>query len=611
MSRVSNKHTKTLSVRGALRVTGRPFIDDFVARFVDRVFALDRLDTLYESLGHPQEAEAFVSKALEALGVRYDFDPEELGSIPESGPVVIVANHPFGAAEALMIADCVLARRGDLKILANSLLQRLPELDPLIIGVDPFETREASRRNLQPLREAIKWVELGGSLLVFPSGEVSHFRIRERRITDPAWKPSAANIARRASAPVVPIFVEGRNSLLFQVVGYMHPRLRTAMLPRELLNKSRKTVSLRIGAPVNAARLKGFASSSESINYLRARTYVLGDLSRGDRRSEGRQPSRDDFRDRPLDAPIPGHVLKEEFDALPDEQKLVRLGSLTAAYASAEQIPSTLRELGRLRELTFRQVGEGTGKSSDLDRFDHDYLHLYLWCADRHEIIGAYRFALVDETLSQFGKNGLYTYTLFKYRRHFLDELKNGIELGRSFVRPEDQRSHIPLMLLWKGIGKFVGMHPRYHRLFGPVSISNDYHPISRQFMVDYLLTNNSRSKLSRHVKPRSEFRPSHGLSRTSRELIRMGGLDTVSDIIGQIEHGERGVPILLRQYLKLGGLLLGFNVDPAFNQALDGLIMVDLTETSPKVLRRYMGKSESEKFFAHHAGGTTLKKAS
>ncbi len=593
-----------LSIRDELRVTGIKRLDAALGGAVDRVLALRRLDKHYQAIPQTRSAREFVRLALEEMDVGTEVAPGELEYIPASGPAVITANHPFGGIEGLLLANIILSRRTDLRILANVHLGRIAELRELFITVNPFEGKRASRENIQPLREAIRWVRDGGALLVFPSGEVSHFQFRRRCVTDPEWRPSVGHIVRRTGAPAIPAFVCGRNTWLFQLLGCIHPRLRTALLVREFLNKSHRRIRIRFGPPVSPKRSKAFSSSLQLARYLRLRTYSLSDLDGNARNAPlarltlaGKSPALV-----PIIEEVDPELLEAEFDALPIGQKLARNGKLQAAYASAAQIPNILAEIGRLREITFREAGEGTGECTDTDRFDTSYLHLFLWHREKKDIVGAYRFAPVDEILSDFGVRGLYTYSLFKYKRGFIDGLHDAIEVGRSFVRIEYQRSHAPLMLLWQGIARFLTQKPKYSRLFGAVSISNDYHPISRQFMVDFLQQNCFAENLARHVRPRSGVRRRLATFWHRNELADLSDIGAMSDVVGQLENGQRGVPILLRQYLKLGGLLLGFNLDRYFGDALDGLILVDLLQTDKAILQRYMGREESREFLRYHA---------
>jgi putative hemolysin len=301
----------------------------------------------------------------------------------------------------------------------------------------------------------------------------------------------------------------------------------------------------------------------------------------------------------PVAAPVAASLLKAEIEALPQEQRLVESGQYLIQYARAPQIPWCLQEIGRLRELTFRAAGEGTGKASDIDLFDAYYLHLFLWDREADAIVGGYRMGLADEILARYGKRGLYTQSLFKYGSRLLQTLNPAIELGRSFVRAEYQKSFSPLLLLWRGIGQFILRSPRYAVLFGPVSISNSYAPISRQLMVEYLRTNNSETELARHVKPRRPFRVER--SKVRNEVGDLKDIEHLSRVIAGIEHDNKGIPILLKQYLKLGGRLLGFSADDQFGDALDGLVVVDLRASEPRVLARYMGEEGAAAFFAHH----------
>ena len=299
---------------------------------------------------------------------------------------------------------------------------------------------------------------------------------------------------------------------------------------------------------------------------------------------------------------IPRAMVSAEIDALPPDQRLIDRGRFQVYCARAGQIPRALQEIGRLRELTFRAVGEGTGRCADIDPFDAWYLHLFVWDAQAASIAGAYRLGLVDEILARRGKRGLYTHSLFKYRTRVLEALSPAIELGRSFVRAEYQRSFAPLLLLWAGIGRFVERSPQYAVLFGPVSISARYAPASRRLIVEYLSAYSADTRLARHVKPRRPFRAAARLPAPDTAISAPGNIDELSRRIAQIEQDGKGVPVLLRQYLQLGGRLLGFNLDRNFADTLDGLIMVDLREVEETVMARYMGQEGTTAFRAYHA---------
>ncbi len=596
---VQRERAHPFRLNGALNFTRRRSVDRLLEHMVEKASALRVLDDMYQALPPIEGTDAFLQTVFDLFNIRPQWADDELAQIPATGAAVVFANHPFGALEGLMMAAMLRRVRSDVKILANYFLQRVPELDGLFIAVDPFGGGSAARRNVAPMKEALRWLQQGGLLVIFPAGEVSHLQLGSRSITDPAWHPTVARLARRAEVPAIPIYFHGSNSLLFQLAGLLHPRLRTALLPRELLNKRDRAVPIRIGAPISFAKIKGL-SDDEATAYLRMRCYTLGARNS---KENGRKTmvAMDSADGEPVADPVPTPLLQAEVAALPPQQRLDGSGTMQVIYARAGQIPWLLQEIGRLREEAFREAGEGTGRARDIDLYDAYYLHLFIWDSENSAVVGAYRLGLADEIVRNFGRKGLYTHSLFNYGRRLLDELNPAIELGRSFVRLEYQRSYTPLLLLWKGIGRFVAQHPQYRVLFGPVSISSDYQSSSQQLLVDFLRANNFLPRLARHVRPRRPFRGTVRHAPTF-DTAMAGDLDGLSELVSAIEHDQKGVPVLLRQYLKLGGHILGFNVDDQFNDALDGLIMVDLRQTDAKVLAKYMGREQAEQFRALHS---------
>jgi putative hemolysin len=539
------------------------------------------------------------------MGVTPVVSPEERAHIPEKGPTVVVANHPFGAIEGVILAEILRSVRPDVKIMANFLLERIPQLRELFISVDPFESRKAVRSNIRPIREAIRWVRTGGLLMVFPAGEVAHIHLKKRVIVDPAWNPSVGHIVSRSGASVLPVYFKGTNSPLFQMMGLLHPRLRTALLARELVNKQQKRIELKIGRRIRAKRLKRFSGSAEVIEYLRWRTYLLGNSVSG-KGVQGKRKLRALLqRPKRIIHALSPDTLQAEIDHLPTEQKLVESGDFEVWQAEADQIPQGLVEIGRLREICFREAAEGTGEPLDLDMFDTHYTHIFIWNRQSREIAGAYRLGRTDRILNQYGKGGLYTSTLFRTSRKFYKTIGPALEMGRSFVRTEYQKSYAPLLLLWKGIGHYILKHPQYRMLFGPVSISRDYSDISRRLIATTLLRHNSANEIASMITPK---RPP-----ALKKPMRLPGFDPkqsdrfcqdmeeVCSVIADIEMEQKSIPVLLRQYLNLGGRLLAFNIDHSFSDAMDGLILVDLIETDPKTLSRYMGKTGTAEFRAYH----------
>jgi putative hemolysin len=584
-------------LRGLIALTKTPLFG---------LLGLRRIDEVYADIPQGVTGQAFVDATLQAFRFSYRVSEEDLARIPESGPVVVVSNHPFGGLEGLILAGLLSTRRPDVKIMANFLLQRIPELAEFFIFVDPFGTGDATKQNIGPLKESLGHLRQGGILGVFPAGEVSHLQFKNRRpvVSDPAWSASVARIVRKTGATVVPVFFDGTNSRLFQLLGLVHPRLRTALLPREFLNKADRPIEARIGAPIPFSRLEQLCEGEDDadeliIRYMRMRSYLLAARGGKHRPRPKLFSPKAPARQEALIAAADPQLLADEIAALPPECRMFTSGEFSVICAEAEQIPLGLREIGRLRELTFRRVGEGSGKACDLDAFDRYYLHLFIWNEKSQEMVGAYRIGRTDEILSRMGQRGLYTDTLFVLKERFLRHISPALEMGRSFVRPEYQKSYSSLLLLWKGLARFVAQNPKYKILFGPVSITNEYKTASRQLIARYFKEQNALPELARLVRPRTPLKEQHWLKNAARTLVT--DLDDLAELLADIETDQKGLPVLLRQYLKLGGKLLAFNVDHEFADALDGLIVVDLVRTDRKQLERYMGKDGLARFLSFH----------
>jgi putative hemolysin len=559
-----------------------------------RMLSLSAINNLYaESLTYGDTRNYFAS-ILRVLNVGYQLTDEDAAKVPTSGPLVIVANHPFGAVEGPILGEILTRLRPDVRILGNHWLSEIPEMREWVIPVDPFGGEEAVRANIAPLKSCLRWLNGGGALITFPSGTVSHLQVRQGAVSDPPWHPTVAALARRSGATVIPAFFEGRNSNIFQLAGLIHPALRTALLPNELMRKTNSNVNVRIGRPIGPDKIARYPQDETLIEYLRWKTYML---QRRESPVRPRFVPRVQEQPAPIVEPVPGTLLGAEVERLPAHCRLCELGDLQVFIAEARQIPAVLREIGRLREVTFRAVGEGTGKAIDLDRFDEKYLHLFMWNKAKSEVVGSYRLGQVDEILEREGLPGLYTSSLFKFRSGFLERLGPSLELGRSFVRVEYQRKATSLALLWRGVGEFLVRNPRYKILFGPVSISRDYNDYSRRLMIEYLEANHWDDDFAPLVKAKNP--PRQRLDAGERKALSLvRDADDVSALISEIEDDNKGMPVLLRHYLKLNARILSFNVDPAFGHCTDGLIVVDLRTADTKMLKRFMG-DEGYAFYA------------
>ncbi|MEN8165036.1 MAG: GNAT family N-acyltransferase, partial [Acidobacteriota bacterium] len=565
---------------------------------LERVLGLKELDRQYLELPEGESVSAFLEAVFEQFDVRINIAADDMAKVPREGPTVVVANHPYGGIEGLALALLLLTIRPDVRILANFLLGRIPELRELFLLVDPFESVEAAGRSLAGLRQAHRWLAEGGLLVVFPAGEVASLDLRQRAVVDPPWAETVDRLISKAQCPVIPVYFAGHNGPLFQLAGLVHPVLRTAMLPRELLARRGRPLKVCIGSPVKYSDLRTFETGEARMNFLRRRTEILGE--RLPLSPKPTQPRKTPDLPAAIIDPVERSRLEAEVDYLPRKNLLAESGCQEVWIADGEHIPALLTEIGRLRELTFRDVGEGTGRELDLDHFDEIYQHLFVWHREDKEVVGAYRIGCTDTLLAEDGLEGLYTSTLFRYHTRLFDSMGTALEMGRSFIQPRYQKSFAGLLLLWKGIGRFVVQNPECTTLFGPVSISADYRSSSQQLMAAFLKQNTYHHPWCKWVHPRSPFkeRPSRVIRRGVGDLR---DLEDVSRFIAEIEADHKGMPILLRQYLKLGGRLLGFNVDPDFSDVLDVLVMVDLRETPVKTLARYMGSEGAAAFLAHH----------
>jgi len=578
---------------------------------VENLLAIDKINAVHRSLPAKQSVGDFCRHCLKTLGIEYALTEREIARIPSCGPLVIVANHPFGGVEGIILAEVLLQIRPDVRILGNYLLTRIPALASNIIPLDPFNPKKSARINASSLKEAIRWVAGGGALLTFPAGEVSHLCLRSARVKDVPWSPHIAGIILKTKAKVLPVYIHGRNSVLFNLMGTIHPRLRTMLLPREVLNKKEKLIELSMGSPMSWRKLADFESSRKAAEFLFLNTYFL--KHRKARRA-WRPPlyivSHNKTKaQKSIIAPVPKALLLKEIQALAADNRLVDQKEYTVYMTTAEMSPAIMGEIGRLREVSFREVGEGTGLSLDIDAFDNHYLQLFLWDNAAQEIAGAYRMGQTDVILKQNGPDGLYSTTLFNYKSKFFDHLNNALELGRSFIRMKYQRKFGCLSILWRGIGEFVARNLQYRHLYGPVSISQSYHIISRNLMVAFLSRHSMDPDMAHLVKPRRPVRLLNSIKRAATfTMLERDAIEDISMLVSEVEKDNKGVPTLIKHYLKLNGQFLAFNLDKAFADVIDGLIWVDLLKTEPKIQDRFMSPGGAMAFQKFHSQEQFIK---
>lgn len=532
----------------------------------------------------------FVDKILETIGVSIDFDEDDLRNIPKTGGFIAIANHPYGGIEGLALVKLLCMVRPEAKVMVNFILKKIPNLSEFFVAVNPFENVQHSS-SISGLKATFDLLQSGTPIGIFPAGEVSTFSLDKQEITDRLWHPVVGKLIARAKLPVVPIYFHGNNGVLFNILSFIHPTLRTAKLPSEFLNKQGLKIKVRIGKPINIEDISYKNNTNKLLDFLRARTYALG---------TGLDEERKLFN------PINLFKIKKKPEQIIEEtdrnkilQEVEQLESFRVWVEKKYEvyitptvnIPNILREIGRLREITFREVGEGSNKKIDLDNYDIYYNHLFIWDKELQNIVGAYRIGKGDEILDTMGRRGFYLSELFKIKEPFYPILRKGIELGRSWIRKEYQQKPLPLFLLWKGILKYLLDNPQYRYMFGPVSISNNFSKFSKSLIVDYITKNHFDYELAHLIKPKNKFKAD--LSAIDKDLLveTSDSLKDLDSLISDIESTHIKIPVLLRQYMNLNAKIICFNIDPKFSDCLDGFLLVD-TQNIPAEMLERIGKN-------------------
>jgi putative hemolysin len=561
-----------------------------LASFLMELMKINQVNDLFAQ-AQPKQGPEFVDAILKGCGIEIEFDERELRHIPKDGAFIAIANHPYGGIEGLILLKILTMARPDAKLMANFLLKKIPNLSDYFIAVNPFENVEHSS-SISGLKNTLELLNNGTPIGIFPAGEVSTFKLDKQEITDRLWHPVVGKIIAKAKVPVVPIYFHGNNGLLFNLLSMIHPALRTAKLPSELFNKQGQTIKLRIGKPIKVEDIPDNNNSAKLLNFLRAKTYALG--AGLDEEKKLFNP-RNLFKIKKLPEVIVPETaadkLETEVDKLRESYKVWTEKNYEVYITPTSQIPFIIREIGRLREITFREVGEGTNKATDLDEYDIYYHHLFIWDTEAKRIVGAYRIGLGDEIFYGVGKKGFYINELFKLKEQFTPVLKKSLELGRSWIRKEYQTKPLPLFLLWKGILKFVIDNPRYRYLIGPVSISNSFSQFSKSLIVDYINRNHFDHEMAQYVKPRKKFKVN--LENIDTDLLLSAGdsFKGLDNLISEVETHNMKVPVLLRQYLALNAHIISFNIDPKFADCLDGFLVLDLEQVPQDILEK-LGKN-------------------
>ena len=575
------KLIETEELLQAAKVNG--FAGESAAKFLMLLSRLRRINKIYADNCHKKGVE-FIDSMLGQLRTNYEFFEKDLDNIPAEGPFITVSNHPFGGIDGLLLIKLIASKRPDYKVIPNFLLKGIEPVRDNVFQENPYDNNLRTGTELSSLKEILIHLWNGSPVGIFPAGEVSGYNPELMGIYDQNWKFSYLKMIKRSEVPVVPIYFQGSNSRFFHFLGRIHPRMQKVKLPSELFTRKKKVIRVRIGSPIPVKEQNEFTDISRYGRFLRTKTYALGTalevkkfFNFGGRRLKRAQKIID---------PVSTHKIEAEIAAVIDEYSLFRNRDYVVICVPSIKIPNIMYEIGRLREITFRDVGEGTNQPMDIDEYDLYYYQLFIWDETYRKIVGAYRVGKGNEILQQYGIKGFYIQSLFRINRRFHTILSQSLELGRSFIIPEYQKKPLPLFILWKGILYFLLKNPEYRYLIGPVSISNRFSHFSKSLIIKFIKEYYYNEKFARHVKPRKRFRVPYQPIDTDILFENSNDINRLDKIIKDIETTQRNMPVLLKKYLKQNGKIIEFNIDPKFNDALDGLMILDLFDVPPDTIQ-------------------------
>lgn len=573
----SNDHK--LSLKYFLPKRGKLSLLRPLSPLLDLILGLGKLKKFYKKhdLAGTSFAQ-FLERYLKGLELQVNENSHLQSCMPKQGPLMVVANHPLGGPEGILLANLIYQQRQDVQVLVNKALSVFTELDSHFIYTNPFVAN--AKGNLQSLRKCHKVLASEGVLLLFPAGKVSASESEGEPIVDANWNPLIAKLQRKYDASVLSIHIEARNSKWFYKVGHVHPKLRAGLLVREMLNSYRKTITLSVGKAMNIR--KHISDDQQLTDFYRLRTYLLGEV---DKVQWPKSESHSQMED--LAKPQDPEVLIKELNGLPEDQCLVKYKSLSTYWLRGEQAPSVVEEIRRLREKCFRLMDEGSGKPSDGDELDFHYLHLLIFDNQTQQIVGAYRMGPTDD-LKDKGI-AVYLSEMFHFSEGFVNQTKPCLEMGRSFIIPEYQKSFHGLLMLFKGISTFVSEHVQYETLYGTVSLSKLYSPLSVYLIQRVLSEDDSSVQAFKYI----DYEVIYELEEYLR-LYEMN-IDVLDELIKGLEPDGKGLPVLVRQYHALGARFHCLGVDPNFAGTPGLLLSVHVPSAPERLLKLYMGSAQVE----------------
>ena len=573
------------------------FLGTFFGWMLMKVLKISTLNRIYNRNKHLSNLE-FLDGILDEFQIKFEIPEEDMKRLPKEGPYITISNHPLGGIDGILLLKLMIEQRSDFKIIANFLLHRIEPLKPYIMPVNPFEDRKDVASSISGFKNAILHLREGHPLGVFPAGEVSTYR-DGKLVVDKEWEEAAMKLIQKAEVPVVPIYFHAKNSRLFYRLSKLSDTLRTAKLPSELLTQKRRVIKVRVGKPISVNDQKEHQSLPEFSEFLRRKTYMLSKTFEDKPKILDNIQSQLKVSKPPkrIVTPIAPKVMIAEVDKLRvSDCRLLESKNYEVFLASAKDIPNILREIGRLREITFREVGEGTNEAIDLDKFDTYYHHMFLWDNEKNVIAGAYRMGLGSKIYERFGIDGFYLQDLFRFEPELHKMMSQSIEMGRAFIIKEYQQKPMPLFLLWKGIVHITLRYPEHKYLIGGVSISNQFSNFSKSLMIEFMKSHYYDPYVAQYVHPKKEFKVK--LQDADKDFVfdaTEADLNKFDKIIDEVEPGALRLPVLLKKYIKQNARLVAFNVDPLFNNAVDGLMYIKIADLPESTVRPVMEEFQAE----------------
>ncbi|MCF6296188.1 MAG: lysophospholipid acyltransferase family protein [Flavobacteriaceae bacterium] len=593
-------------VSKAIKADRYGFIGTFVGWLLLKVLKISTINNVYNRNKHLSGLE-FLNALLDEFQIKFEIPDEDLKRLPKSGAYITISNHPLGGIDGILLLKLMLEQRSDFKIIANFLLHRIEPLKPYIMPVNPFEDRKDAKNSITGFKNSILHLREGKPLGIFPAGEVSTYR-DGKLVVDKPWEDAAMKLVKKAEVPVVPIYFHAKNSKLFYKLSKISDTFRTAKLPSEVLTQKRRIIKVRIGKPISVKDQQEHDELHDFSEFIRRKTYMLSNTFEDKPKilNNFSSPLKVPKPPKKIVTPVKTDVMIKEIEELKEsDYRLLKSKNYEVYLAPASKLPNILREIGRLREITFREVGEGTNEAIDLDRFDTYYHHMFLWDTNTQQIAGAYRMGLGSKIFEKYGIDGFYLQDLFRFEPELFKMMSRSIELGRAFIIKEFQQKPMPLFLLWKGIVHTTLRFPEHKFLIGGVSISNQFSNFSKSLMIEFMKSHYYDPYIAQYVHPKKEFKVK--LKDADKDFVfdaTEADLNKFDRIIDELEPGSLRMPVLLKKYIKQNARLIGFNVDPLFNNAVDGLMYIKIADLPESTVRPVMEEFQAElerKFMENH----------